>query len=314
MNNQFATNNSAIPEILKHLNTVAVALLNHDGTLLDANDGFLNLLNKPGLHGNIKQFFINPKFEYLANSYPSNNSETIIFNGIVTLGDPDKKTDSLQVAVFRFQNKILLIGEHDIGDSIRLNGTVMELNKEMSQMQYLLIKTNDQLQRGETLFNYLTLTDPLTGIGNRHFFIERAAVEIARSIRYNTQLALISFAVDHLNEINDTYGLDAGDSVIKQISQTIVKPIRKIDIAARIGGVEFLILLPETTLDQATIVAERIKSALETTVFDNINRNMTASFGVVQHTDEKCIDDLIKKAGTAVYRSKNDGGNKVTVG
>lgn len=314
MNKSVETNCLAIPEILQHLNTVAVALLSHDGNLLDANEHFLNLLNVTGPNKNVKQFFIEPKFEYLANTYPASHCQNIIFNGIVTLGDSGQKTDALRVAVFRFQNKILLIGEQDIDSSIRLRATAIELDHAIAYEQKPSTKPNDQVRQDEAIISYLTHTDPLTGIGNRQYFVDRAAVEIARSQRHNSQLALISIGIDQFKKINDTYGYDTGDKILKNIAQTVAQPVRRIDIVARTGGEKFLVLLSEIALNQAVLAAERIKSALTTQTWEPIDWKVTASFGVIAINNENSIDDLIQQAETVMSQSQRDGGNRITVG
>ncbi|WP_319584799.1 diguanylate cyclase [uncultured Pseudodesulfovibrio sp.] len=158
-------------------------------------------------------------------------------------------------------------------------------------------------------------TDELTGIYNRRYFIEQLEVEFLRSRRYKTKTSLILFDADNFKKINDTYGHDVGDEVLVYLTKAAKENLREVDCLARFGGEEFIILLPETHLKDALIVAERIRSFVEQAEFlldDGAILHFTVSLGVTEiHGDEEGHSQVIKRADTAMYRAKQTGRNKV---
>lgn len=161
----------------------------------------------------------------------------------------------------------------------------------------------------------LAATDMLTGLYNRRHFTELADVEIKRARRYQRPLSLVMLDIDHFKSVNDTYGHAIGDLVIKEIAQCCLRNIRSVDIAGRIGGEEFVILLPETTLNNAVLLAERLRvSVFETRVPTELGFvEVTASLGVASLRDGcATIDDLVKQSDHALYRAKDAGRNRVS--
>lgn len=158
----------------------------------------------------------------------------------------------------------------------------------------------------------LATTDKLTGIYNRHKFEEIYKTEIERVLRYENSLTLIMFDIDHFKKVNDTYGHDVGDSVIKNIVDVVNKNIRTTDIFVRWGGEEFIILCPETDSSSASTLAEKLRSAIEATQFDKVGR-VTCSFGVAIYSNKESGDNLIKRSDDALYMAKNQGRNRVEV-
>ncbi len=157
------------------------------------------------------------------------------------------------------------------------------------------------------------ITDPLTDLYNRRYFEESMQREAERSERLNQPFTLISIDLDHLKEINDTYGHNYGDIAIKTIGKILKKNARSIDIPARFGGEEFNVLLPGIDSKGGMIAAERIRSAIESEPIEKIGK-ITASIGVatyIEHT--KSIDELLEMADQAMYRAKINGRNKVVL-
>ncbi len=164
----------------------------------------------------------------------------------------------------------------------------------------------------------LAMSDELTGIPNRRSFFLRGNEEISRSRRYGTPLSLIMLDIDKFKIINDTYGHDTGDLALHCIAKTIKDQCREVDFPARLGGEEFGILLPNTLLEEAVVVAERMRIAIENlhclTEGRNRNVSLTASFGVASMKPEmKLLDALFHNADTAMYQAKNAGRNRVVL-
>lgn len=157
------------------------------------------------------------------------------------------------------------------------------------------------------------ITDSLTGLNNRRYFEEEAQKETLRSIRQNQKYTIIGLDLDHLKRINDTFGHSCGDIAIKTVADVIKKNARSIDIAARMGGEEFNILLPGVDHQGGMIAAERIRKAIEEVEIEVIG-HITASIGVAtfgEHSDN--LTELLEITDFAMYTSKKNGRNRVTL-
>ena len=169
----------------------------------------------------------------------------------------------------------------------------------------------------ETLIQQLQVssnTDFLTGVMNRRAFFAHSQQQMAVAQRYKRNLALILLDVDHFKRINDNYGHLAGDSILRSAVQLIAQLLRKVDILARYGGEEFIILLPEADMEQALVVAEKLRSTLSQQTFavdDVAQISITASFGVSALTGAATLDHMIRLADEALYNAKNGGRNQV---
>ena len=153
-------------------------------------------------------------------------------------------------------------------------------------------------------------TDSLTQLYNRHYFTPLIQQEMERNQRYKTSLCLIMVDIDHFKSINDTYGHNLGDTVLKRVASLLLKSIRKTDSVGRWGGEEFMILLPNTTLIQAHVVAEKIRYNIEQASIIP-QKTITISLGIAEHHQESNPDPLIQRADAALYHAKERGRNQV---
>ena len=158
-------------------------------------------------------------------------------------------------------------------------------------------------------------TDGLTGMLNHRTFYESLEAELRRSQRYGGQLSVIMADIDNLKPINDTYGHRAGDMAIKQISRRMSACIRQIDAAARYGGDEFAVILPNTSLEDAIMVAERMVEMVSGTpmVWEQNEIQLSVSVGLGQYGSETCAGDVTKATDQALYAAKQAGKNTVKV-
>lgn len=161
-------------------------------------------------------------------------------------------------------------------------------------------------------------TDPLSGIGNRRFFMRRLREEVARARRLAQPLSLLMLDIDHFKRINDTHGHLLGDVVIGSLADALCDGVRDIDVVARIGGEEFAVLLLGSATERAARIAERIRVAAESSVVslpDGRALHYTVSIGVAQLQPEDTHDlNVFGRADTALYAAKAGGRNRVVSG
>jgi len=158
--------------------------------------------------------------------------------------------------------------------------------------------------------------DGLTNVYNRRYLEQTMSKEFARMVRYGGTLSFIIIDLDHFKHINDNFGHLAGDEILRVISKKITECLRNIDVLARYGGEEFAVLLPETPIDGAEILAKRLCQhvAAQKIEFEGTHIPVTASLGVAEFSDDlKTHEQLISKADIALYKSKDSGRNQVTV-
>ncbi|NLO93134.1 MAG: GGDEF domain-containing protein [Clostridiaceae bacterium] len=158
----------------------------------------------------------------------------------------------------------------------------------------------------------ITLYDLLTDVYSRRYFFELLKGEISKAQRKEYMFSVIMFDIDHFKKVNDTYGHDKGDYVLKTIADIVKSSIRKADALSRIGGEEFTILLPDTNIDKATALAERVRRSVEDYKFDVVGR-ATISLGVTEFKADDSSDTLFKRVDEAMYLAKNSGRNCVKV-
>ena len=164
---------------------------------------------------------------------------------------------------------------------------------------------------------HLAVYDGLTGIFDKSYFKIWAETEYARVSRYKTDLSLVMFDLDHFKNTNDTYGHRAGDYILSETAKTIKQFIRKADIFARFGGEEFILALPETNINQAYLLAEKIRKIIQMHKFEFEGKSIavTISLGVVSFdkTHEKSFERLLQDVDQAMYESKTSGRNRTTI-
>jgi two-component system cell cycle response regulator len=160
----------------------------------------------------------------------------------------------------------------------------------------------------------LAQTDALTQLYNRRHTSATLEAEVERSNRYATSLSVLMCDIDHFKSINDRFGHNAGDEVIRQVAKVLGASIRRIDMAGRWGGEEFVILLPSTPLDEAAVVGERIRTAIESLgPASGTPERITVSVGVAEHERRKNAIELVEQADKSLYRAKQLGRNRVEV-
>ncbi|MBC8014271.1 MAG: diguanylate cyclase [Sporomusaceae bacterium] len=206
----------------------------------------------------------------------------------------------------RIKNHLVLKKCHD---EIKVaNAGLREVNKEIE------IKNSELKQILEQL-ELTAKTDMLTGLYNRRHMVDEIKKEVAKCLRHTKSFSLIMADIDFFKRVNDTYGHNCGDYVLKLVAETLQFSIRKVDTVARWGGEEFLILLPETGEEGAELLAERIrKNVAEQAIhYNNALFNITITLGVAIFNSNEEVDEVIKRADKALYNGKEKGRNCVSI-
>ena len=175
------------------------------------------------------------------------------------------------------------------------------------------VSERDLLERDADVQRELATIDGMTGLFNRRHFYIAAEIERLRFQRHHRPLSMLMIDIDLFKSINDRFGHDVGDEVIARIAGVLRSETRGTDVAARLGGEEFGMLLPEASLDDAGIVAERIRQAVSKIRVVRATGAVapTVSVGVSEATDGMAISDLVKEADLALYDAKQAGRNRI---
>lgn len=191
-----------------------------------------------------------------------------------------------------------------------LNHKLMERQQELEALKLQLEQDINKRKLVESALQENIQKDQLTGIFNRHYFEQKVHEDMELSDRYHTPLSLIFFDLDHFKKVNDDYGHDLGDEVLIKIAKTLKKSLRTTDSLIRWGGEEFLVLMPETDIAGAKIVAEKMR-ADAANIKHGDGFQVTASFGVVERLQGEYLESWFKRVDMALYQAKTTGRNKV---
>ncbi len=198
-----------------------------------------------------------------------------------------------------FYDRGMITQRDDAGKPEMLVGIVFDVT-EQKRIESLLQQQNEKLVE-------LSSIDALTGIFNRRILYERLDYEMKRSDRTKKPLSVILMDIDHFKQVNDQYGHLAGDQVLIQVAKLIQQSVRKTDIVGRYGGEEFLMILPDCSAAEGSIVAEKIRLAIQNAAYD-ADLKATISGGVAEYKDQS-IEKLIEDADNYLYEAKRNGRN-----
>mgnify|MGYP003876134427 FL=1 len=193
---------------------------------------------------------------------------------------------------------------------------VVELQREIEHEQEELRRVTAELAIANRKLQEAALTDPLTGLPNRRYAFDRLQQEWQEAVRHDIPLACLVLDVDHFKRINDNHGHDVGDLVLKQAAELLRQAVRRSDVACRIGGEEFLVICPRTTLQGGQVLAERIRQLAEQRAWgsEKLPLRVTVSVGVAARTaNGRSPEELFRQADQALYAAKQAGRNRVRI-
>jgi len=223
--------------------------------------------------------------------------------------------------IFKFNNYRPITG---IAELMYQNISIFPIISTIGEVENICIIVYDvtdvatnrsALKNANLKLEKLSRTDKLTNLNNRGYWQECQEFEFKKFSRYQQKISLVIFDIDHFKQVNDNYGHQAGDEVIRECAKTLMDCAREQDVCGRYGGDEFVALLSETDIDRAFIFAERLRKKLEnlTIVYDKIEIKFTVSLGICQlTTDILSANNWLETSDKALYRSKEGGRNKTS--
>ncbi|MBK1650049.1 GGDEF domain-containing protein [Rhabdochromatium marinum] len=246
----------------------------------------------------------------LAESLVSNTDQMPdgLLNGFKVLRDAYNQS-------YRESQRLLRISDRLQLDLHRAN---QQLSEQTQQLQKLNAQLHEEIHHRkalETELRRMATTDELTGISNRRHILELGEHEIRRHRRSQRPLTLMLCDLDHFKAVNDCYGHALGDNVLRHFAQLFRAELREGDIAGRLGGEEFLALLPETGSREGLQAAERLRQRLEDSPLHSSRGliRITLSIGVATHIDDEPLNHAIARADRSLYRAKDAGRNQVVL-
>ncbi len=229
--------------------------------------------------------------------------------GLIVSRNSDGSAARMIGAHQNIHNKILAQTEL-IEKNKLLHAGTLSLEKIIAEKTDELEKKNQELERKIIEVESISNTDTLTKIANRNFFETELTKEINRADRYRHDLTLVMFDLDKFKKINDKFGHQVGDDILCKISELVSNNIRDVDILARWGGDEFVIIFPELSKEQAHNTCEKLLSIISESKPAN-DISITCSFGVAQYQNKESIQALFKRVDKQLYISKEQGRNQV---
>jgi len=226
-----------------------------------------------------------------------------------------------ETAVDVFQNLWGVISEDKTWEGEFIN------QKKQGKIYYTAVKISPEFNQNGDKIGYigffqditdkiiikkLAETDHLTKLYNRQKVDRCLDSEYENSLNSQKELSLMMLDIDHFKAVNDTYGHQIGDNVLVDISNILQNNTRKDDIVGRFGGEEFIIILPNTNVEEAKEIAEKLRKIIENNEFPTVGQK-TISIGVSSYKDNLSLNDLIKNADEALYKAKNNGRNRVEI-
>ena len=258
---------------------------------------------------NILQFFVDKESKRIEKNIRRVFNE----NNIGTTNYRGKKNNNS--TIYEVNSRAI---KDENGNSINLVSIIRDVTQKVILEELLEAREKQykelakELERKNISLSERVSIDNLTGIKNRYYFDERIKEEVDLAKRQKVSFSLLLFDLDHFKHVNDNFGHDIGDKVLKRVTDAVSKIIRSYDIFARWGGEEFVVLMPNTTEAEAVPAAEKIRKTVEDISHPDIEK-ITISIGIAIWEVDDDVDQIFVKADKALYTAKNQGRNRVIV-
>ncbi len=268
-----------------------------------------------------KQFFLTP-LQLLVITESLEQQKLLLEEGMDDIFHPAISDDELalrvRVAGMRYRRQVQLVEEREflrkaVKQEEELAAKIMDQNRKLKRAFEDIERVNEELVRANKELERIARHDALSGLLNRITLFNAVDAEIERSLRSGAPLSGIMVDIDHFKNINDDYGHQCGDEVIRMIGSWLLGNLRKYDLAGRYGGEEFFVVLPNTRLNHAVKIAERFRKTVQTyTIQCNSHSiQITASMGVAEYRMGETRDMWINRCDRAMYVAKHRGRNQV---
>ena len=288
------------------IDSIVIADFDPVGQLLGGNAGLRRLCGAEPV--SLWQLLTQPPVAVLLAAAP--DAQGRVHAGLLTARGPQDAMVTLRGAAYRTAAGLHLVAGYDMQEFEALSASLLVLNDEVNDAYRALALSKQELLAREAQILKLSVTDALTGVGNRRMLDEALAREVERARRQGQALSLLILDIDHFKRVNDTWGHETGDRVLRETGRTLLQMLRITDIATRMGGEEFVVLLPATALAEAVVCAERFRAALATHDF-GLAAPVTSSFGVADLQPSEAGNALLARADRALYLAKQQGRNRV---
>lgn len=303
----------ALPiEWLAPMRSIALAFIAEDGAVRWANEGFRRLLPdavRHASHLHVAPYLLSPRLDALQRL--ARTGAAPCYRGLLTIGDPEGQPRSLRGQVQCQSDELVLMAEHDVEDIMRVSDAAMRLSADLAQSQRELIVMNRRLSEREAEIHSLSVTDQLTGVGNRRQLDQCLEQAVMTARTEHIPFSLVMIDIDHFKSVNDAFGHAIGDRLLQHLGKTLQEGLRSTDTVCRFGGEEFAIVMPDCELDAAGACGEAMRSRIaQLSALEQAPR-VTATFGVAQWCEGDTADSLLQRADDALYQGKTDGRNRV---
>jgi len=249
--------------------------------------------------------------------YPSLNNPRFTKNckAVFSFGNFSFFSQKLHKYLFPFKPDSSFGSSFDFMQQSCTMGPLRGQDQSISSL-FLIVQDVTELAASEQRLIELNTKDALTGIYNRRYLEAHLKDECERHLRYNRKMSLMMFDIDFFKKVNDTYGHQCGDLVLKTLATEISQLARSTDYFVRYGGEEFCCILPETSADEAVHQAERFRSHIATLLmtYKEAKVQVTISLGIAELRAGDAPDQVLKRADDALYEAKNAGRNRVALG
>ncbi len=234
--------------------------------------------------------------------------------------DPDELQARTRAAQIRWENQASLVKEREfyriaVAEEERLSSLVLDQNLNLKNAYEKIRRLNEELEKANTELELIAAFDSLSGLLNRRSLFTRISIEIERSIRLDVPLTGLMIDIDKFKGINDNYGHQCGDMVIREIGARLQAGLRKYDYAGRYGGEEFFVVLSNSKEMQASGIAERFRKDIEDLKFEcgGETIKVTVSIGAARYATGESQESWIERVDRAMYQAKQTGRNRVVL-